>query len=104
MSNDYLALIAHLEGESFGYLDRFKAADAIKELIVERDTAIRERDKLREPLRQCAIKFREYEALHAAKPAPEKAAANAQMAEMCEAAIKNTPDEKKLPAYNRPDK
>lgn len=35
----------------------------------------------------CGEKFREYEALHAAKPDPVKARRNAEMAEQCEAAL-----------------
>lgn len=40
--------------------------------------------ELREGLNAAAARFREYEALHAAKPDAEKARRNAEMAEMCE--------------------
>ena len=42
---------------------------------------------LRSLLLQAAERFREYERLHAAKPDPEKARRNAEMAELCEAGL-----------------
>jgi len=43
---------------------------------------------MRAALQASAERFREYERLHAAKPDMEKAKRNAEMAEMCEAALK----------------
>lgn len=45
-------------------------------------------DAMRAALQASAERFREYERLHAAKPDMEKAKRNAEMAEMCEAALK----------------
>ncbi len=42
---------------------------------------------MRRALHAAAERFREYEALHAAKPDPVKAQRNADMAQMCEAAL-----------------
>lgn len=53
------------------------AVDAILDL--ERDNV-----RLRDGLRQAAARFREYEALHAAKPDPVKAERNGDMAAMLE--------------------
>lgn len=59
---------------------------AIDEAIQE-DRKERGEIGLLDALRQAAAKFREYEAHHRAKPDPEKAQRNAEMAELCEGAI-----------------
>lgn len=43
---------------------------------------------MRRALNAAAERFREYQALHAAKPDPVKAQRNAEMAELCEAALR----------------
>lgn len=56
----------------------------LENLIEQHETQV---GQLVEVLKTCANKFREYEAIHAAKPDPVKAASNAELAKLCELAI-----------------